>query len=305
MTNAVMSTRRLHRDAPWWAALRASASRGPRRRPTTSSYARQGGGGGGGRVGSGTVASSDSGSGSGSDGVCGVENDSNDGSQRVCDSGSSIAQKAGRTSPTPPPSIHGLFPPAPYPQTVKLFPLAVTLGADFRLRDSLLSCQVRVRDALLGGTLHLDTESGEVGWRKEIPLRGLARGEDGRGAPPLLADACIVTAVRARYAPLLGDDVEGLGYRPSFALGLSSGGSRSLVPCRAGYDWRQQIRLADPVAIEARGNLRIPLPDSEFRWAAGEAETTMRMGEGDIHLTVGEVNAIFYLGRGGDEDGET
>jgi len=171
-------------------------------------------------------------------------------------------------------------PHSPHPQSISVMPLKFKLGVDFNVRNKSLSYHAHCKEVLLGGTLRLDTDSEELVYRKDLPLR------TGDVSTPFTA--CLEASVA--YKPLLGGQLDAL--RPRVTLGVHSGmGNATMV--KNSFDIRQRVRVTKAVQAEVCANLELPLPDSEIRWDASRPEGALAVGAGDLHLHVGQVNAVF------------
>ena len=61
------------------------------------------------------------------------------------------------------------------------------------------------------------------------------------------------------------------------------------------FDMKQTIRLTDRLGVEVCGNLAIPLPDSQYTWGGRVGEGHLSLGSGDLHVQLGQVNAVVNL----------
>lgn len=184
-----------------------------------------------------------------------------------------------------------------------IWPLDLQVGFDLdprevRIRNWVCSC----REKLLGGDIGLDLNRQEVAYSKTLEMQGGSRlaitasvnydslllGRLPGDRPFAPAGARSLTEPRSRA---------GGHPRPTVGVNLLSnlpgldGLQRSTLTQENQFDLQTEVPITRNVHVELCANATVPLPAA--RYSMSEAGAELRVGDGDWHLHLSEVNAVY------------
>lgn len=174
---------------------------------------------------------------------------------------------------------------------VSLFPLSLTLRADYVRATRSFDLGCSARDAVLGGDVRLDAGGRSLNYYKRVPLG------------PSGAHVAVLGGVS--LAGALRGDFSQTALKPSLAFRYELGGGGAVWSGER-VDLRHRVALGKRLGLEARGSARLPAPRAEVtlggggrRTASGRLEGAggrVSLGDGGpLCLHVEEVNAILWL----------
>lgn len=135
------------------------------------------------------------------------------------------------------------------------------------------------QDAILGGDVRLDASTRTLQYHKRVPL-GATGGHVG-----VFAGASLAGALRG--------DLSRASLRPHLAFRYELGGGGAVLNGDR-IDVRHRFRVANGLAVEARGAVKLPTARAEV--AFGDADTRLSLGDGaPLHLHLEEVNLVFIV----------
>jgi hypothetical protein len=175
---------------------------------------------------------------------------------------------------------------------VTLFPISLTLRADYVRATRSFECGCSARDAVLGGDVRLDAGGKSLTYFKRLPL-----GASGAHVA-VLGGVSLGGAMRGDFSQA------SLKPTLSFRYELGGGGA---VWSGERVDLRHRVALTRRLGLEARGSARLPAPRAELTLGGrrtrsgrladgGGGGGRVSLGDGGpLCLHVEEVNAILWL----------
>lgn len=160
---------------------------------------------------------------------------------------------------------------------IHVFPLRVTLKADWAVatRDFTYGCSVK--DSLLGGRFTINVGERQVGYRKNFTL-------------PNGSKLQLVGSAKYQEDGTVKPDF-GMQYKFGGDLMPRAGQTNAMLVGNA-VGIRQKINVVKGLGIEVNGAMRFPQPTATYTYDGG----SLSIGEGAFELHVQEVNGILRIG---------
>lgn len=151
----------------------------------------------------------------------------------------------------------------------EVFPLQLQLSAVIDVKAQALSARASVKDTLVGGHLTLNTQSGEIEYRKRFEMQD--------NLALVLSGAA---SYRRERPPRVGLEVE---VRHGAAI-LTQGT----------WAFKQKIRAKGPLHLQLVGGVDVPTPSAQYSLGGGQ-EGLRGLQVGEFHLTIQEANIVFEV----------
>ncbi len=160
---------------------------------------------------------------------------------------------------------------------ISLFPLRLTLKADWEVatRNFVYGCSVK--DSILGGRFTVNVGDRQVGYRKHFTLPNGSKLAL-VGSAKYMEDGSVKPDFGMQYK-FGGDLTSRAGHTDAMLIGNSVG-------------IRQKINVVKGLGLEVNGAMRFPQPTATYTYDAG----SLSVGEGAFELHVQEVNGILRIG---------
>jgi len=154
---------------------------------------------------------------------------------------------------------------------INLWPLRLTLGADYDVQKKEWEGVCSCKDKLLGGRLSINIPQKHFDYRKSISVGGTS--------VLSFRSACTYT--------------EAGMWRTSIGVVMEPVHGTEAVAALNSFDIRTKVPLAPALRAEIRGSVTLPLPAAEY--AADSEGLSISLGQGGFLLHVAQVNAIIRL----------
>jgi hypothetical protein len=161
---------------------------------------------------------------------------------------------------------------------INVFPLRITLKADWAVatRDFTYGCSVK--DSLLGGRFTVNVGERQVGYRKNFSLPNGSKLQL-VGSASYQEDGSVKPDFGVQYK-FGGDMITRAGHTDAMMIGGNAVGIR------------QKINVIKGLGVEVNGAVRVPQPTATYTYDGG----SLSIGEGAFELHVQEVNGILRIG---------
>ena len=152
--------------------------------------------------------------------------------------------------------------------------LRFKLGFDYDVSTDILSPVGSCKEKITGGSLRVDAGRKKLEYCKSFDLGNAT---------------CFSIRGSCNYTVLAGDAL-----RPRLFFMIE--GARQGMWARTnreGFDIRSKVPLLPVLSAEICGNVKLPLPASEYSQEAQDQRLVI--GSGDLHLHIAELNAYLYV----------
>lgn len=157
---------------------------------------------------------------------------------------------------------------------VDVWLLRFKLGFDYDVSTDILSPVGSCKEKITGGSLRVDAGRRKLEYCKSFDLGNAT---------------CFSIRGSCNYTVLAGDALQP---RLFFMMEGSRQGMWARTN-REGFDLRTKVPLLPVLSAEVCGNVKVPLPASEYSQEAQDRRLVI--GTGDLHLHIAEVNAYLYV----------
>ena len=160
---------------------------------------------------------------------------------------------------------------------INVFPLRLTLKADWEVatRNFVYGCSLK--DSLLGGRFTVNVGERQIGYRKHFALPNGSKLAL-VGSAKYMEDGSLKPDFGMQYK-FGGDMMPRAGHTDAMLIGNSVG-------------IRQKINVIQGLGLEVNGAMRFPQPTATYTYDGG----SLSIGEGAFELHVEEVNGILRIG---------
>lgn len=163
---------------------------------------------------------------------------------------------------------------------VHVFPIKVTLKADYNTETRDFSYGCTAKDVIFGGRISLNVPDQSIEYRKRVHMPN--------GTQLVFAGSCAWQSPTRRLHPSFGVALEFGGETTTPLLPNSTANA---VWAGNHFDVRHRFTIARGLGAEVCGGVSLPVPTARYTHSSG----TLSLGEGAFHLHVQEVNAVLKL----------
>lgn len=162
---------------------------------------------------------------------------------------------------------------------VEIFPVAITLKADYDTNTKEFEYGCSAKDVLFGGRISLNIPERQIEYTKRVGIPNAGQ--------LVVTGNC--TLRNNQITPHVGVQFEFGG--DIHTSGLLGNGHTNAVFTSNAVDVRQRLTIVRGLGVEVCGAITLPMPTARYNYNSG----MLAIGEGAFHFHVAEVNALLQI----------